>query len=239
MRLVKAAAWLAAASLALLIISARKHYTVDVVVAWYVVPLVYCCLHGCWARRDQRQAQQAARGQQWLPANGSQLPAACSRLGSSGSSCACCCMRSASKALAKKRSLDGRKADSCDGDDTGDQQQLLLARGPADAGSGAGAHADAVTITVSPSSPVPAGMRQLLPARPLALPALLPHSGSGSSMAAHHRAASGGSADSNGSSSGSGVLQAWWHGGSASTSTSSSPRSAGAAGVAEQQLAAL
>jgi len=46
-------AWAAGVVLALLIISARKHYTVDVVVAWYTVPLVYCCLNMYWARKQQ------------------------------------------------------------------------------------------------------------------------------------------------------------------------------------------
>lgn len=50
-RLVKAAAWAAAAVLALLIIAARKHYTVDVVIAWYVVPMVYTLLHVFWRQR--------------------------------------------------------------------------------------------------------------------------------------------------------------------------------------------
>jgi hypothetical protein len=58
-RVVKALAWAAAAAMALLIIAARKHYTVDVVVAWYVVPLVYCCL-AMWRERRQLLQQLAA-----------------------------------------------------------------------------------------------------------------------------------------------------------------------------------
>lgn len=58
-RVVKALAWTAAVVLALLIISARKHYTVDVVIAWYVVPLAYCCLNMYWKQQQQQQ--------QWLP----------------------------------------------------------------------------------------------------------------------------------------------------------------------------
>jgi hypothetical protein len=50
-RLVKAAAWAAAAVLAMLIIAARKHYTVDVVIAWYTVPMVYTLLHVFWRQR--------------------------------------------------------------------------------------------------------------------------------------------------------------------------------------------
>ena len=51
-RLMKAAAWAAAAAISLLIIASRKHYTVDVVVAWYTVPLVFHALRGTkrWAR---------------------------------------------------------------------------------------------------------------------------------------------------------------------------------------------
>lgn len=41
-------------ALALLIISARKHYTVDVVIAWYTVPLAYCCLNMYWDRKQPR-----------------------------------------------------------------------------------------------------------------------------------------------------------------------------------------
>jgi hypothetical protein len=47
----KAAAWAAAAVLALLIIAARKHYTVDVVIAWYTLPMVYTLLHVFWRQR--------------------------------------------------------------------------------------------------------------------------------------------------------------------------------------------
>eukprot|EP00270_Netrium_digitus_P007043 TRINITY_DN2036_c0_g1_i5.p1 TRINITY_DN2036_c0_g1~~TRINITY_DN2036_c0_g1_i5.p1 ORF type:complete len:308 (+),score=31.84 TRINITY_DN2036_c0_g1_i5:404-1327(+) len=42
---VKFIGWTAAVVQSLLIISARKHYTVDVVIAWYVVPLVYYFVH--------------------------------------------------------------------------------------------------------------------------------------------------------------------------------------------------
>ena len=40
----KAVAWALAAALAVLIVASRKHYTVDVVVAWYVVPLVFLAM---------------------------------------------------------------------------------------------------------------------------------------------------------------------------------------------------
>ena len=45
---VKAAVWAAVAALSALIVASRKHYTVDVVVAWYVVPLVARAARGRW-----------------------------------------------------------------------------------------------------------------------------------------------------------------------------------------------
>lgn len=47
-RLVKAFGWLVGVVLAVLIVAARKHYTVDVVIAWYVVPMVYVVMHQLW-----------------------------------------------------------------------------------------------------------------------------------------------------------------------------------------------
>jgi len=40
--------WLAAAVLCLLIIASRKHYSVDVLVAWWTVPLVFYTYHRRW-----------------------------------------------------------------------------------------------------------------------------------------------------------------------------------------------
>ena len=40
----KAVAWTLAAILSVLVIASRKHYTVDIVIAWYVVPLVFLAL---------------------------------------------------------------------------------------------------------------------------------------------------------------------------------------------------
>ena len=40
-RVLKVLWWLAAAALSLLIVASRKHYSVDVVVAWYAVPLIF------------------------------------------------------------------------------------------------------------------------------------------------------------------------------------------------------
>jgi hypothetical protein len=49
-RAAKHAAWLACLAFSWLIIASRKHYTVDVLVAWYTVPLVFhYCQHALWA----------------------------------------------------------------------------------------------------------------------------------------------------------------------------------------------
>lgn len=49
----KIVAWIFATILSLLIIASRKHYTVDVVVAWYTVPLVFYTYHRRWTtKRD-------------------------------------------------------------------------------------------------------------------------------------------------------------------------------------------
>eukprot|EP01025_Chloroclados_australasicus_P023883 TRINITY_DN24071_c0_g1_i3.p1 TRINITY_DN24071_c0_g1~~TRINITY_DN24071_c0_g1_i3.p1 ORF type:complete len:314 (-),score=10.04 TRINITY_DN24071_c0_g1_i3:545-1486(-) len=50
---VKMFAWALAATLSLLIISSHKHYSVDVLIAWYVVPLVFFAFHRRW--QGQRQ----------------------------------------------------------------------------------------------------------------------------------------------------------------------------------------
>ncbi|KAK9868664.1 hypothetical protein WJX84_008619 [Apatococcus fuscideae] len=50
-RLSKTIAWIGAAALSLLIIASRKHYSVDVVIAWYVVPLVFWTMHRRWTTK--------------------------------------------------------------------------------------------------------------------------------------------------------------------------------------------
>jgi hypothetical protein len=97
-RIIKGLSWTAAAVLALLIISARKHYTVDVVIAWYTAPLVYCCLNMYWSRRQQQQqlpqansTAAAAPGIYYHPCCGSDhcthgLCGSCERCG-----CSCSC----------------------------------------------------------------------------------------------------------------------------------------------------
>ncbi|CAG9467227.1 unnamed protein product [Pedinophyceae sp. YPF-701] len=50
-RWIKAAAWAACVALSMLIVASRKHYTVDVVVAWYTVPLVFSLLHRSWTTK--------------------------------------------------------------------------------------------------------------------------------------------------------------------------------------------
>lgn len=47
----KILSWTAAAILSLLIIASHKHYTVDVTVAWYTVPLVFYTLERRWTTR--------------------------------------------------------------------------------------------------------------------------------------------------------------------------------------------
>uniref|UniRef100_A0A7S0VA99 Sphingomyelin synthase-like domain-containing protein n=1 Tax=Polytomella parva TaxID=51329 RepID=A0A7S0VA99_9CHLO len=47
----KGLAWLGGVVLSVLIIASRKHYTVDVVVAWYTVPLVFFMMFRRWTTR--------------------------------------------------------------------------------------------------------------------------------------------------------------------------------------------
>eukprot|EP00884_Botryococcus_braunii_P000770 jgi/Botrbrau1/10694/Bobra.139_2s0024.2 len=50
-RWVQVIVWMAVALLSVLIVASRKHYTVDVVVAWYTVPLVFFALHRRWTTK--------------------------------------------------------------------------------------------------------------------------------------------------------------------------------------------
>ena len=43
--------WVAVALMSVLIVASRKHYSVDVVIAWYVVPLVYWTLQRHWSTK--------------------------------------------------------------------------------------------------------------------------------------------------------------------------------------------
>lgn len=70
-RALKVALWLSTAVISILIIASRKHYTVDVVVAWYTVPLVFYHLRRRWTTHrpiedyltaEQIFAYNAARG---------------------------------------------------------------------------------------------------------------------------------------------------------------------------------
>ena len=47
----QAVIWTGAAILSVLIVASRKHYTVDVLVAWYVVPLVFYASHRRWTTK--------------------------------------------------------------------------------------------------------------------------------------------------------------------------------------------
>lgn len=49
--LMKAIVWTLTAVLSVLIVASRKHYSVDVVVAWYAVPLVFWMMHRRWTTR--------------------------------------------------------------------------------------------------------------------------------------------------------------------------------------------
>ena len=44
-------AWCMVATLSVLIVASRKHYTVDVVIAWYVVPLVFYAMLRRWTTK--------------------------------------------------------------------------------------------------------------------------------------------------------------------------------------------
>lgn len=87
-RPLKLLGWTAGLVLAVLIIAARKHYTVDIVIAWYTVPMVYTLLHVYWHQRQQQQQQYPL------------LPI------SSCSSDGCCC-KFGSKCRANCRALPG------------------------------------------------------------------------------------------------------------------------------------
>jgi hypothetical protein len=50
-RALKLVGWLGAAAMALAIVASRKHYSVDVVVAWYVVPLVFYAMLRRWTTK--------------------------------------------------------------------------------------------------------------------------------------------------------------------------------------------
>ncbi len=47
----KALSWLLGVILSILIVASRKHYTVDVVIAWYTVPLVFYTMYRRWTTR--------------------------------------------------------------------------------------------------------------------------------------------------------------------------------------------
>ncbi len=48
---VKALSWLLGVVISVLIVASRKHYTVDVVIAWYTVPLVFYAMYRRWTTR--------------------------------------------------------------------------------------------------------------------------------------------------------------------------------------------
>lgn len=48
---VQVIAWCMVATLSVLIVASRKHYTVDVIIAWYVVPLVFYAMLRRWTTK--------------------------------------------------------------------------------------------------------------------------------------------------------------------------------------------
>jgi len=63
-RFVKVFWWLAAVALSLLIVASRKHYSVDIVVAWYAVPLIFFGLTKTrrWRRLSGRPVEESGNG---------------------------------------------------------------------------------------------------------------------------------------------------------------------------------
>jgi hypothetical protein len=53
--LIKIIAWIGVALMGLCIVASRKHYSVDVVVAWYTVPLVFYAMHRRWTTKRPMQ----------------------------------------------------------------------------------------------------------------------------------------------------------------------------------------
>ncbi|EFJ40981.1 hypothetical protein VOLCADRAFT_84244 [Volvox carteri f. nagariensis] len=51
LRAMKAMSWLLGVVLSILIVASRKHYTVDVIIAWYTVPLVFYMMYRRWTTR--------------------------------------------------------------------------------------------------------------------------------------------------------------------------------------------
>jgi len=76
--LVKKALWVSAVALSLLIVASRKHYTVDVVIAWYVVPLVWSFASRRWTTPERRSGSGSGSG------NGSGSGGEKSKTGGSG-----------------------------------------------------------------------------------------------------------------------------------------------------------
>ncbi|GMH42801.1 hypothetical protein BSKO_10720 [Bryopsis sp. KO-2023] len=60
---VKVLGWILAGILSLLIIASRKHYTVDIVVAWYTVPLVFYTMHRRWTTHRDMRDEDSTKGE--------------------------------------------------------------------------------------------------------------------------------------------------------------------------------
>ena len=79
-RAVKVVVWATVAALSLLIIASRKHYTVDVLIAWYVVPLVFSLARRRW-KREKGRGDAAADRDIWGAKDGRTLPHSCPSCG--------------------------------------------------------------------------------------------------------------------------------------------------------------
>ncbi|KAH8932468.1 hypothetical protein BDL97_19G073600 [Sphagnum fallax] len=66
---IKRGGWVVMVVLSLLIIASRKHYTVDVVIAWYVVFLVFNYVDSHLSNADATERVPVLSGQQLLPVN--------------------------------------------------------------------------------------------------------------------------------------------------------------------------
>ena len=79
-RAVKVVVWATVAALSLLIIASRKHYSVDVLIAWYVVPLVFSLARRRW-KRGKGTGDAAAGRDTWGSKDAGTLPRSCPSCG--------------------------------------------------------------------------------------------------------------------------------------------------------------
>lgn len=70
---VKMLGWVGATVLSLLIIASRKHYTVDIVVAWYTIPLVFYHMHRRWTTHRDMRDEDSEKNESYISSQGPQL----------------------------------------------------------------------------------------------------------------------------------------------------------------------